>query len=818
MNRDLLLAILAMDSYNRGYNARVSFNGNDDTYGSSIGTASVIASKGDVTAQQASYYSIAYSLGPEAGGSNQIVIAYRGTDMDHIANTAINSYPVALGYPDTNQSEMAAEFYKNINDGSIAANSNITLIGHSLGGGLAGLIGSAYGVRSVVFNNMPFELAATNLSTATYNPNVENYQLDPGYNATLARVAFFGSEATRPSPDFSLYSGYKVNGEFLDSNVLGVARSDNNLTPLESFSENQDGFQLHSIALLVSLLYAANEDHTDWQSIGSVLMDAMFNKSIANALGFTRDNAGDETAMLVDIAYSAIDDGTMPFGDTGIAALFNGADELGRLYSGDDVGHLVSSDSIKKALADIDVEYAGWLAKNKDKDNNIHKSGQIAYNSDQSTLTVDFTDKYWKLNDQTLERSKIIGRQELVDAAIDQSGAATWLRSQITSKWSGKTDQLDRFVLSTVDTDPTLDGNGDSPLSDSEGALLDSGDGDDLLLGTAGNDLILGGGGNDTLKGGGGTDIIYGGDGADEIDFGGSGGPTSFDDYVDGGSGNDTISFEGNGTQGVNLTLTSIQGVGDAGNATLLQVSEGSNETVTLTAVDTVRLSDQKDTIHLTPGMQNPTDRVKIDADTQPIGTGDVLDLSDMTVAASGKAAPTYQLSKTDSFTPTGIDFDHGHLLGLDNLSFKNFEILNGTDENDYVAYARDFKNVNLGAGDDVAGGLVGDVLPDQQGMPRNRWVRLDMGTGADTVLGGLARGSDVYLGSDHDVDKVMNVMNDVRINQAGTEDGREGAIRSGIGKSTRSERVCRCNPSATSSRTSLWMSNTRIIASATST
>jgi hypothetical protein len=55
--------------------------------------------------------------------------------------------------------------------------------------------------------------------------------------------------------------------------------------------------------------------------------------------------------------------------------------------------------------------------------------------------------------------------------------------------------------------------------------------------------------------------------------------------------------------------------------------------------------------------------------------------------------------------------------------------------------------------------------------MPRNHWVRLDMGTGADTVLGGLAAGSDVYLGSDHDVDKVMNVMNDVRINQAGTED-----------------------------------------------
>jgi Ca2+-binding RTX toxin-like protein len=766
---DLMRAILAMDSYNQGY--RPGLTGVGTQIGSATVSTDSTAKLGLGATQSVGFYAVAYQL------NGQTVIAYRGTDIlpgrngaaifDSASWQDFAAWSLTFGNDySAAQALLAQSFYDQVRNS--APGQQIVTTGHSLGGALAGFMASIHGLSAWAYDPMGYTGAANALYDATTigvpAGDGQSFIVD-----TAAAQAYYGGGPI-PALNFDGIHGIALQGE-----IGFLARRSPVYTVPTAIGELTDN-QLHDAALLVMMMYAdqSSTSHTLWRQFGTPLLNALFDStSIPTALGLDAVQGSDtpDQKLRTMIAYSAAVGDGLPFGNTSIEALFKGADELGRLYSGDQVGRLVSSDSIKKALADIDVEYAGWLAKNKDKDNNIHKSGQIAYNSDQSTLTVDFTDKYWKLDDQTLERSKIIGRQELVDAAVDQSGAATWLRSQITSKWSGKTDQLDRFVLSTVDTDPTLDGNGDSPLSDSEGALLDSGDGDDLLLGTAGNDLILGGGGNDTLKGGGGTDIIYGGDGADEIDFGGPNAPTSFQDFVDGGSGNDTISFDGDGTQGVNLTLTSIQGVGDAGNATLLQVTEGSNETVTLTAVDTVRLSDQKDTVHLASDIQNPTDRVTIDAGTQPVGTGDVLDLSNMTVAASGKAAPTYQLSKKDSFTPTGIDFDHGHLLGLDNLSFKNFEILNGTGQNDYVAYARDFKNVNLGAGDDVAGGLVGDVLPDQQGMPRNQWVRLDMGSGADTVLGGLARGSDVYLGNDHDRDKVMNVMNDVRINQAGIED-----------------------------------------------
>jgi pimeloyl-ACP methyl ester carboxylesterase len=297
---DLFLAILAMDAYNRGYNTGLTLPGTQGL-GGTIGAGTVIASNASQAAQDASYYSIAYQIG------DQVFIAYRGTQIDQIVNTAINAYPVAIGLPDSPQSELAAQFYKDVSAANPGA--NITLIGHSSGGGLAGLIGSAFGVRSVVFDNMPFQLAASNLSSATSD--------DPiwGLNAMMARLGFFGTDALRPAPDFSLDSGYKVNGEFLDQ--LTPFRSSTGITALDSFSQNQGEFDLHSMALLATLLYAKQNNLTDWQSIGSSLMDGLFNGDIADALSIRKNNAPYSTGMMMEIAYSAIDQGTMPFGNTG---------------------------------------------------------------------------------------------------------------------------------------------------------------------------------------------------------------------------------------------------------------------------------------------------------------------------------------------------------------------------------------------------------------------------------------------------------------------------------------------------------------------
>ena len=86
MNPDLFYAILAMDSYNRGYGTGVG--GLYSAAGTRIGNASIrgdavtLLSQGD--AENADFYAIAYNL------YGQTVISYRGSD--YVNSNGINLY------------------------------------------------------------------------------------------------------------------------------------------------------------------------------------------------------------------------------------------------------------------------------------------------------------------------------------------------------------------------------------------------------------------------------------------------------------------------------------------------------------------------------------------------------------------------------------------------------------------------------------------------------------------------------------------------------------------------------------------------------
>ena len=89
MNRDLFLAILSMDSYNRGYGQGVKITIGDASTGVNeggrqLGSATIIL-QSDVDAGRpgvnAGFYAIAYDMTGVAGfASGERVIAYRGTD------------------------------------------------------------------------------------------------------------------------------------------------------------------------------------------------------------------------------------------------------------------------------------------------------------------------------------------------------------------------------------------------------------------------------------------------------------------------------------------------------------------------------------------------------------------------------------------------------------------------------------------------------------------------------------------------------------------------------------------------------------------
>ena len=77
ISKDLFLAILSMDSYNRGYNSGINFS----VPNSNIGNAVVYTEKGDAEAQSAGFFAVAYDTSAVFGFSaGEKTIAYRGTD------------------------------------------------------------------------------------------------------------------------------------------------------------------------------------------------------------------------------------------------------------------------------------------------------------------------------------------------------------------------------------------------------------------------------------------------------------------------------------------------------------------------------------------------------------------------------------------------------------------------------------------------------------------------------------------------------------------------------------------------------------------
>ncbi len=137
ISRELFLSILAMDSYNRGYGAGVA--GLSNAVGTLIGTAHIArrTEDGDILAQQAGFYGIAYDWNGET------VISFRGTDNFSANPTqggsdVLNGWVAALG-TQTSQVDEALSFYAAVTGQSVFAGAaaNVVLTGHSLGGGVA---------------------------------------------------------------------------------------------------------------------------------------------------------------------------------------------------------------------------------------------------------------------------------------------------------------------------------------------------------------------------------------------------------------------------------------------------------------------------------------------------------------------------------------------------------------------------------------------------------------------------------------------------------------------------------------------------------
>jgi hypothetical protein len=174
ISRELFLAILAMDAYNRGYNSGIGNSATGLGLSGQIGTAQIGVNSvvldtlpNEGRAQAASFFAISYRWGSDT------VISYRGTDNIGIVSNVLlrgdigNGWVTGAGFIGT-QASLAQEFFRTVvqdsatvtTDYAALKTANVTFTGHSLGGGLAGFMAGIYGKQAVIYDNMPFERAA----------------------------------------------------------------------------------------------------------------------------------------------------------------------------------------------------------------------------------------------------------------------------------------------------------------------------------------------------------------------------------------------------------------------------------------------------------------------------------------------------------------------------------------------------------------------------------------------------------------------------------------------------------------------------------
>ena len=183
MNKDLFLAILSLDSYNRGYAKGVVVSGAKTGVdlaepGRRLGNAEITAQAISPAAIAAGFYALAYDL-TSAGidGLTGTVIAYRGSDYEDTGGAGSNiftggndvwkGWSAARGFPGGSQPTLALEFYKAVTRRDpYNTPGTSTITGHSLGGELAGYVSALSGNSAVLFDNLPFGFAAVVQSLA----------------------------------------------------------------------------------------------------------------------------------------------------------------------------------------------------------------------------------------------------------------------------------------------------------------------------------------------------------------------------------------------------------------------------------------------------------------------------------------------------------------------------------------------------------------------------------------------------------------------------------------------------------------------------
>ena len=629
MNSDVFTAILALDSYNRGYGAKIANLGGG---GSFLGNARLLNTTLPSGSEAAGFFASAYDTSGIAGYDASTVISYRGTNFDLTGGTSspafvdiMNGWSMFTGIGTNAQAGFAQQFFAEVTGsgfpvGQGTGPGNVVLTGHSLGGGLAAYVGSQALAQTVAFDPIPYAQATVSnvihralLATAaelgvTWSSVTEAlieefFPTTYFSNSDVSVQEFaeaFAVQLHAMEPDWAAVSGFRIDGEVAGPiptyqtvggalaalagfsfgsvavSLLGLSQIGNGLLNqsidqsgridtrpnYEAYSGGLFDFAsanaLHSQALLTTILFGEKQLPEEgggdgWKDSFKYIGSQLSNEDIAGSLGITGDEVGAQ--MSAKIAYSAIDEGERPFGDTGIRALFDDANDFGEalVTAGTGLPLALQDEAAKLAIGRTITEYAGLAAQNKAlKDQSPHILDGVLGFVVGTALTIDLRESTWALHDVLAESHNIYSKDELISALISPYDPE--IIDQIESWLASTNGGQARSIKDVVDGIGIFFGGGNADVSGDEGKyrLIIGSDfstylpvefGPSIVLGGSNADTIVGGNGNDALFGSGGADTLVGGAGNDWFN-GGSGSNIVWGDAESGGgSGEDTVYY-----------------------------------------------------------------------------------------------------------------------------------------------------------------------------------------------------------------------------------------------------------------------------------
>ncbi|WP_158816032.1 calcium-binding protein [Methylocapsa sp. S129] len=482
---------------------------------------------------------------------------------------------MGAGSPYGAQAAEAVQFYQETvestqQDGSNYSGANIVLTGHSLGGGLAGYVGALYGESGVLFDNMPFQMAAQDAYDYALN------QVLPA-DATLADE-IYGSNTPYPN-NVNYLSAYSVTGQIIGQGGIGNIAGGQTILPTQINPYGSPGLlpllndvALHSQALLISLLWAQDNSHTLWESIGTPLLNTFFgakSQNIATALGL----GGNSSIPLTEIAYTALGmvspGASDPFGTTALSSLFTDADTLGKLQSGNQLVGLLAGDDVLNSFAEILYQYAGDQAASAQTDASF-LGGAFSLAGDDEVLKINLNPANWISTFSVGSASNTTGQDNIV-GVDDFTTALEANYKNITGDVIGAEvpltllDQLDDAVADSAITQ-IFAGLG------STGATIMGSNAPNTYDGLPGGDLIVGNNGDDTITGSTGQDFIFLGNGSNVVNA------TWGDDVITEGTGQTTINLDetafNEGQFSASSDVTYVLSSRDGG-STIVDIGEG---------------------------------------------------------------------------------------------------------------------------------------------------------------------------------------------------------------------------------------------------